>query len=263
MNTRLSVPFRLMLSALLALTLQACATRGVEQGTPASDATWRAYQAYASARGSDHDPYRLGGSLRFGTPGDTRRVTLLLWSNGYLPIRLDVMAGVGAIAARIRETQDSFTAYSPNENKAIVHEGPQRIQLNFGKPVPFALRDFSALMRGRFHEVFGAAEGLNPQALPNGDIAYTLSGGLLAGTLELRPDGLPVRWSEADGWTMDIGYEDGNPPLPYKFKLVHPGGYTAILLVKDRQKPDARFADGQLALDIPAGTAIEPIKKVD
>ena len=174
MNIRLSVPFRLTLLALLALTLQACATRGIEQGAPnASDATWKAYQSYASARGSEHDPYRLSGSLRFGTQGDTRRVTLLLWSNGYLPIRLDVMAGVGAIAARIQETQDSFTAYSPNENKAIVHTGPQRVQLNFGKPVPFALRDFSALMRGRFHEVFGMAEGLDPQVRPNGDIAYT------------------------------------------------------------------------------------------
>lgn len=128
------------------------------------------------ARASDHDPYRLSGSLRYGSQGDTRRVETLLWSNGYLPIRLDVMAGIGALVARIQETQDSFTAYAPNENKAIVHKGPQRVQLNFGRPVPFSLRDFSSLMRGRFHEVFGAAEGLNPRALPNGDIAFTLSG---------------------------------------------------------------------------------------
>ena len=127
----------------------------------------------------------------------------LLWSNGYLPIRLDVMAGIGVLVARIQETQDSFTAYAPNENKAIVHKGPQRVQLNFGRPVPFSLRDFSSLMRGRFHEVFGAAEGLNPRALPNGDIAFTLSGGILPGMLELRPDGLPVRWSAERNGVMD------------------------------------------------------------
>ena len=159
------------------------------------------------------------------------------------------MAGIGALVARIQETQDSFTAYAPNENKAIVHKGPQRVQLNFGRPVPFSLRDFSSLMRGRVHEVFGAAEGLNPRALPNGDIAFTLSGGILPGMLELRPDGLPVRWSAEKGWVMDITYDDGNPPLP------------AILLVKDRQKPNAAFRDDQLALELPAGTIIEPIKK--
>ena len=183
MNIRLSAPFRLILAALLVLSLQACATRGTEIGTSApsdaSNAAWQAYQGYASARASDHDPYRLSGSLRYGSQGDTRRVETLLWSNGYLPIRLDVMAGIGALVARIQETQDSFTAYAPNENKAIVHKGPQRVQLNFGRPVPFSLRDFSSLMRGRFHEVFGAAEGLNPRALPNGDIAFTLSGGIL------------------------------------------------------------------------------------
>ena len=141
MNIRLSGPFRLILAALLVLSLQACATRGPEIGTSApsdaSNAAWQAYQSYASARASDHDPYRLSGSLRYGSQGDTRRVETLLWSNGYLPIRLDVMAGIGALVARIQETQDSFTAYAPNENKAIVHKGPQRVQLNFGRPVPF------------------------------------------------------------------------------------------------------------------------------
>ena len=99
--------------------------------------------------------------------------------------------------------------------------------------------------------------------LPNGDIAFTLSGGILPGMLELRPDGLPVRWSAEKGWIMDIAYDDGNPPLPYKFKLTHPDGYSAILLVKNRQTPDAAFRDDQLALELPAGTIIEPIKRGD
>ena len=40
MNIRLSAPFRLILAALLVLSLQACATRGTEIGTSApSDAS--------------------------------------------------------------------------------------------------------------------------------------------------------------------------------------------------------------------------------
>ena len=38
-------------------------------------------------------------------------------------------------------------------------------------------------------------------------------------------------------------------------------GNSTILLVKDRQKPNAAFRDDQLALELPAGTIIEPIKK--
>ena len=46
MNIRLSGPFRLILAALLVLSLQACATRGPEIGTSApsgaSNAAWQA-----------------------------------------------------------------------------------------------------------------------------------------------------------------------------------------------------------------------------
>ncbi|MEI3479674.1 MAG: hypothetical protein V8Q84_12015 [Bilophila sp.] len=105
MNTRFFHPLRLALLALLVLTVQACAPRGadlVREAAPdAAETTWRAYQSYASARASNHNPYRLNASLRYGSPGDTRRVVILLWSNGTLPIRLDVMAGVGALVARI------------------------------------------------------------------------------------------------------------------------------------------------------------------
>lgn len=180
MNIRLSAPFRLILAALLVLSAPGLrhARHGDRTSAPsdASNAAWQAYQGYASARASDHDPYRLSGSLRYGSQGrhaPRGNPALEQRLSAHTPRR---HGRIGALVARIQETQDSFTAYAPNENKAIVHKGPQRVQLNFGRPVPFSLRDFSSLMRGRFHEVFGAAEGLNPRALPNGDIAFTLSG---------------------------------------------------------------------------------------
>lgn len=53
-------------------------------------------------------PYRLQMSLRFGTEGDTRRVTALFWGNGGRQLRLDVMAGVGAVVAKILEDGQHF-----------------------------------------------------------------------------------------------------------------------------------------------------------
>lgn len=251
----------------LALTLAACAGPRMERGTPVpetvSGPAWDAYETYANGRDAEQGSYRLNASLRYGTEGDTRRVVILVWSNGELPIRLDVMAGVGPLVARIREAADGLIVYAPGENKALVHKGSQRVVLNFGKPVPFTLRDFSALMRGKFHEVFGPAQGLNPAYTPVGNVEYVLSGGDLAGMLELTPEGLPVRWRESgeQGWSMELGYDDATPPLPYKIKLERPDGYSAILLVKNRQTPESAFTEKQLALDLPAGVDIEAVRK--
>lgn len=247
------------------LMLTACAGPRLERGTPApetvSGPAWEAYEAYANSRATEQGAYRLNASLRYGTEGDTRRVVVLIWSNGELPVRLDVMAGVGPLVARIREAADGLIVYAPSENKALVHKGSQRVLLRFGKPVPFALRDFSALMRGRFHEVFGPAQGLQPVYTPKGNVEYLLAGGDLTGMVELTPEGLPVRWREDGGWSMELSYGDETPPLPYKIKLEHPDGYSAIILVKSRQVPDATFTSKQLALDLPAGVEIEAVQK--
>ena len=249
------------------LVLQACAPRiHIPEGQVAPEATakalWSSFEAYSAERGTEQGPYVLKGSLRYGDEGDTRRVSLLLWSNGGLPIRLDVLAGVNTTAARLLEDVHRFVAYAPSESKAIVHNGYQRVQLNFGKPVPFALRDFTALMRGRFLEVFGPARGINPRLRADGGVAYTLTDGFLEGVLTLNSAGLPVQWDEpGEGWSMTIGYDDESPLRPYKFRLTRTGGYSALLLVKDREQPQNSFSAGQLGLTLPADTVIEDVKK--
>ena len=253
---------------LVALVLAACAPQTSIRpessvAEPEAAAVWNAFESYSKAREMAYGPYRIRGSLRYGKEGDTRRVSLLFWSNGPLPIRLDVMAGVNSLVARILEAPELFVVYMPGEEKALVHEGNERVQLNFGKPVPFSLRDFSALMHGRFYDIFGSAEGIQPVRTPEGTLRFLLRGGLQQGELDLRSDGLPVRWAQPDGWIMDIKYDDEAIPLPYKIRLEHPDGYTAILLVKDREQPGTAFAAEQLELDLPPGTDVEPIRKLN
>lgn len=252
----------LSIAGILTLTLSACAPRVVQPIAPPGTASaWEAYEHYATARENNRAPYRINASLRYGKEGDTRRVVTLLWANDMPPIRLDVMAGLGPLVARIRETDDELVVYAPSENKALVHKGSQRVVLKFGEPVPFTLRDFSALMRGRFRDVFGHGQGITPLPTANGNTVYTLEDSPLPGMLELRPDGLPVRWQQKRGWTMHVAYDDANPSLPYKIKLTHPDGYTALLLVKDRQNPEKRFTERQLMLELPEGVIIEAVKK--
>lgn len=205
MNIRLSGPFRLILAALLVLSLQACATRGPEIGTSApsdaSNAAWQAYQSYASARTSDHDPYRLSGSLRYGSQGDTRRVeTLLLEQSAICPIASTSWPGIGALVARIQETQDSFTAYAPNENKAIVHQGPAAgcSSISAG-PCPSPCATSPRSCAAVFTKSSARPRGSTPAPCPTATSPSRSPGGILPGMLELRPDGLPVRWSGGKG----------------------------------------------------------------
>ena len=105
--------------------LCACARQPVLQTSPENRAVleqrWQKFAALGAAEKSK--PYRLQLSLRFGTEGDTRRVTALFWGNSQRQLRLDVMAGVGTTVAKILEDGQHFLVYSPSENKAYFYQG--------------------------------------------------------------------------------------------------------------------------------------------
>lgn len=229
-------------------------------------ATWNLFTARSVAL----EPYRLSMSLRYGLPDDTRRVTALLWSNGSGPVRLDVMAGMGPLVARVREDGPNFVAVSPRDNKAWVYENTDpysttpRVLINLGVPLPFSLTHMAALLQGNFVEVFGVDFLGTPESLPadqTGGIRYNLSGPV-TGTLDLSSAGLPQRWADSTGaWVMDLGYSESEPNLPQRLTLTHSDGNMAIVLVKNREYPAQPFAEKQLLLDIPANAHIQPIQR--
>lgn len=273
--------------AVLAFLLSSCTAARHVPVSPVSEgqaaAVWEAYDAYSAARAAENGPYRLSLSLRMGEKGGTQRATAVLWSNGeamraarsgqlgqlgqtagFGPVRLDVMAGFGTVVARVREAPGEFVAYSPRDNKAMTYSGRGRVRLNMGLPAPFGLRDVAALARGRFHEVFGRAPGRAAGA-ENGNVAFAIAYDERAGVLELGPDGLPVRWREDGerGWIMEIDYaaDDAGVLRPRTVRLVDGEGRSAVLLVKKREQPERRFTADQLALHLPAGVRLEPVRQ--
>ena len=242
------------------LFLAACARQMPEPSVPmaADDGRWQRYTALAQAPG---DPYRVSMSLRFGEEGNTRRVTALLWGNGDTALRLDVMAGVGALVASVADEDDSFLLYAPRDHTAYIHEGGNKPLLKIGVPVPFGLRQLSALLRGRYARVFGTEyQRLLRCPATGSDPAYLLEdrpGGLLC----LDAQGRPVRWQEKDGrehgWLMEIDYDGA---LPRRLKLSHDNGKRAIVLIKDREKPAAPFSDEALRLQLPPHVRVLPLE---
>ena len=248
----------------MALLLCACARQPSAPGSPQGEAgkdLAERWQAYIHAGSGADTPYRLQLSLRFGEEGNTRRVTALLWGNGERELRLDVMAGVGTVVAKILEDGEHFLVYAPLENKAYFHQGATSPLLKVGVPVPFGLARLTALLTGHYAAAFGDAYS-DAGLLSDGVAQYTLEG-KPGGRLSLDTAGLPVAWREGipNGWRMDIVYDDATPPLPRRLTLNHSSGKRAILLVKERENPASPFTQEQMRLTLPEGAPLLPLSQ--
>lgn len=246
----------------LALLLCACARQtplpGVPEGKDGEELA-RRWQLYKNSGQGQDTPYRLQLSLRFGEEGNTRRVTALLWGNDSQEIRLDVMAGVGSVIAKILEDGPHFLVYAPLENKAYFHQGATSPLLKVGVPVPFDLARLTSLLVGRYAAAFGDVSS-DAKLLSDGTAQYALEG-KPGGLLLLNADGLPVSWRETakDGWQMEISRADEPKALPRRLNLTHASGKRAILLVKERENPASPFTQEQLRLDLPEGAPLLPL----
>ena len=254
---------KLVIFCCLAL-LCACARQPALETTPenrvALEQRWQKFAAIGAAEKAD--PYRLQMSLRFGTEGDTRRVTALFWGNSQRQLRLDVMAGVGTTVAKILEDGQHFLVYSPSENKAYFYQGATKPLLQVGVPVPFNLVHLADLLNGRYAAVFGKQFGKTAFSA-DGKAVYDLEG-QPGGRLTLNEQGLPVEWQEqpnGKGWSMEIQYSDDAVPLPRRLNLAHSNGKRAIVLIKEREKISQPFTKDQMALPLPEDAPLLPLAK--
>ena len=234
--------------------------------TPASPdraaSVWAAFADYCAGRAAQTGPYRLQCGLRYtGTEGDGNRANVIVWGNSDRLVRLDVMAGIGMLVGRVRQSGSDLTIHAPRENKAWTSTGRGGTLLSFGVPVPLTPQDVVAVMQGRYLDVLGPARGFDPYEAGQGAILFRLEGGHLPGAVTLDADGLLVRWQEApDAWSMRIAYDDAVPRLPREIVIEHPEGRRAVLTVASRQRP-APFSEEQLRLNLPPDTVVEIMRQ--
>ncbi len=260
--------FRLRHITLLCLFVSLCACGKSPQLPPPShvdaDALWQRYSADAH---SPLTPFRSSFSLRFGTEGDTRRVTAILWGNSKEELRLDVNAGIGVTIAKILENHDTVLIYLPTDNVAFFHEGIQKPLFNVGVPMPLGLAHLTSILEGRYSTVFGTQrtddiEGVSGSALPEHAVQFTLKDSAFEGTLVLDTQARPVRWQseDTDEWTVLLAYRD-DAVVPYKLTITHADtGKKALLLVKDRRQNLTPFTETQMQLILPNDTVVRPLK---
>ncbi len=237
-----------------------------QDSIPISAKAENIWQSYVKSGASKINPFRTQMSLRYGTEGDTRRVTALLWGNNTQEIRLDVNAGIGVNIAKIYENKNIFIVFVPREEVGYYHQGEQKPLFNTGVPVPFNLQQLTQLIEGKFSNVFGTENNGsmrytrddNSDQLAN---IFTLNHNKFAGSLTLNHMGLPIFWQEVNprGWSLSLSYRDGGT-TPYKLTMIHElDGKKAILLIKNREYSLMPFTSQQMILILPDETPMLPL----
>lgn len=244
----------------LLLVLCSCApkTAQVPDATRNEQAVWQKFTEISHVAADK--PYRINFSLRIGEQGNTRRLTGLLWGEEN-DIRLDIMAGVGALVAKIKDTPDMFLLYAPTEKKAYSHKGPNKPLFKIGAPLPFSLDKLAAMLTGDYLAAFADSlynHNEAPQFLAYADDLYSWQmEGALPGEIFLNADGLPVKWQNKS-WDLTITYKNN---APERVKIANTNGKIAILLVKERDKIETGFTEEQMALTLPAGVEMLPLSR--
>lgn len=231
--------------------------------TAEQTAIWNAFEQ--SAMQEPH-PAVLDGSLRFGPEQDTRRVTYLLWSNGDLPLRLDIMAGMGTTAGQAQVVGQTLLIYLPTEQRAYLGtDAPDKGLAAIGLPLPLNLANLNAFLLGRYAEGLGNPYLLGALGVGSSGPIFAVKGHGEQSNLELSPEGKPLSWSfppsSGNGWQIKFSYgEDGLPrridgALPASPLAQREEDYSFVLLVKTRQAKQT-FSQADLHLSIPSGTPV-------
>lgn len=225
-----------------------------QNAAPAAQERLDAFMAKRATPG----PAALEGSLRFGTTGDTRRVTWLIWGNNADALRFDVQAGMGTLLAAAALKDGRLSLYLPDENRLIQGEdAPDGLLRRAGLDMPLSLKELYSVIQGDFSALL-----LNPyiraaETTDEGGIRLKLrsdSPQMPALTLELDARNLPVRWTIPASW--DVELRNGPDGLPDKLDAVKKdrmSGETCrvVLLIKNRTEKEA-FSERELSLQVPA-----------
>jgi hypothetical protein len=168
-------------------------------------------------------------------------------------------------AAKILQTDSRFLLYAMQEDRAYAHDGPRQNLSAYGLPFPFGLHDLAALLAGDYGAVFGLAPPEEPRSTNDGGMRLLPpKKGSPGGMLELDSQGLPRSWREdKGGWRLTFSYDDNKAfPRPETIEARHRNGNYAILLVKERQRPDRPFTPEQLDLKLPPGVTVLPLHRM-
>ena len=233
-------------------------------------AVWDKYLAMFGQE--PHEPFNIESTFRYVKPdGESHRATLRIWGNGAYPYRMDVLAGMGAVAAQMRDDTNSLLIYMPQENRLYTHTGKEKPVLGLsglGVPMPFSLADLTSLLQGHYTELFGGTYTEAYSSSPNA-LYFDIVSDKMPGHLVLSQDGVPISWTSkaTKGWKVSFDFsppgKSGEAPQLDKMRVNHGQGYTVTLWFKGMDHPAKPYTNKQLELSIPKDAEKLPMRQIE
>ena len=244
-----------VLPAMLALLLASgCAHKPYDPSGAVQDVTWSAFQSKtADVFASRPAESLLSGSIRFGLPQDTRRVTYMLWScpsregaPGQPDLRLEVNAGAGpSICSAV--WQNGFMTLLLHQKKQAWtgRDSQENLKKLLGIALPLELPRIHAFLAGQFYSALGKPQA--PSRIDGNSFAFGRDS--LISRMTLRADGSPERLQTWDGWDLKADYgTDGLPTRLDGMRETPDGDLRFLLLVKNRAPLNAAQPRAGLAI---------------
>lgn len=269
--------FRCGLVVLCALFCSACAGQRFLSTKSEGDAltAWHSFVARANAAEVNTGPFRVSATMRYTTSKETTRVAAFLWGNGDArapyPIRLDLLASVGNVVAKIREDSEMFMAFNPGNETAYFHPQGRSTLEAFGVPIPLSLDDLTLLLTGRSGMLFLPPDTNVSSPMPKDfthtdkGTAFAISAARLPGILEVSPLGVPLVWRESKdtGWVITFDPSEKNPLQPRRLLIAHTGSpdavYDAVIVIKEITHLPTPYTKAQLDLQLPKHIMLHPL----
>ncbi len=258
LNNYSNFTIKILFSLMLCLGLSSCAMqKSQDLPEPISYNEQEAkelWQEFLSKK-TNISPYNMSGSIRFGHQDKTNRANFILWSNGNIPLRFDIMAGIGQTFAKIEENDQALILYLAQENKALLYPKEQGLNAIVPKdlPIPLSFANVSQLLRGNFSLALEDIE-LIEISNKNSDLFYHFNHQNYAGKIKLNHLANPIFISINDLLEISLDYSPNN--LPRKISLTSDQeNYKLIIIVKENKEVLA-YQDEQLKLSMPKETLI-------
>mgnify|MGYP006287653331 CR=1 FL=1 len=246
--------------------LLCCALRqppAPDRTQPSAREAWNAFWGSQNASQA-WSGYSLKASLNLFTPEESRRITLDLWGNYGLPLRIDLHAGLGTTFAMWRVDPEGLLAYYPREHRAFVHRDSIRAAARLGLNIPFSVQEIARILTGRWQGIIPRTYSRAEQ-LEEAGWSYNFSGEPAVNRLILDRRGrivrlegqAPYEWSlTCKGYEAFNGHDRGQHLV-----LRTERNERSVLRIKALELRKKPWPASALQIELPPNTMLVPLER--